>query len=232
MSTIINYVDEQGFDDGPHWARPMLPVQGKGGCLDYVMDNGRIIRKFSLKDGGTCQNDRNRYANDMQNCPERAFLSYEGSKDKRPHNTLTRAKFNFNLQPGPKITSPWMVFAQYNCAPPAGVAWKSPPVSFGAIGLGGQEFFLIVARWETGKKEFYIPIERKQLLIQMDFVDGRGGTGWLEVSIDNQTVQYEGPLGYPDHDMPYFAHGLYRSPIHTVNEDLLVHYENITEGVV
>jgi len=161
---------------------------------------------------------------------ERAELSL----DKSPvsFGALYRVSYEMLIEPGPQITSAWLVAGQWHATEDEGDAPSSPPLAFE---LAGRDL-VVYTQSETARHHARNPegMERARVeniprgrWVRVSYdvrFDPRHGT--LAVRVDGRRVFAEDiPIGYADDVGPYFKFGIYRakSP-----EPIAIRYRNVT----
>jgi hypothetical protein len=184
--------------------------------------------RFEVRPGDVADWDRS------HNHPaERAEIS--GFRSKEPTESDLWFSMDLMVEPGPKVTSRWLVLGQLHPTEDPGDVGPSPAW---AQELNADDEFRIVIRAKADK-----PLRRSPAPTVL-FVDSqfkRGQTyhlvyhlrysqsqGALDAWRDGvQIVHYSGPVGYIDAQGPYFKFGIYREP---APETLVVHYKNLRFG--
>ena len=143
--------------------------------------------------------------------------------------------FDLSVEPGPKVTSRWLVIGQLHATEDAGTMPVSPAW---AQELDAGDVFRIVVRTST---EASMRTNPAAIVLYADPTFRRGQTnrfvyqlrysqtaGRLRAWREGRLVaDYSGPLGYPTSRGPYFKFGIYREP---APETVAVHYGGLRFG--
>jgi hypothetical protein len=137
-----------------------------------------------------------------------------------PVNKDIWVSFGLMVQPGPTVTSQWLVLGQLKARNDSGGTSGSPPW---AQELDAGDQFRIVIRTSTQQPQQNSPAPNV-LFVDPKFKRGRiyqfvyrirysQTRGILEAWRDSRKiVDYSGPLGYVGRQGPYFKFGIYRQP--------------------
>lgn len=164
---------------------------------------------------------------------ERAEISDFANKE--PVGSDIWFAFDLTVEPGPAVSSGWLVLGQLHATEDPGTPGASPPW---AEELDRGDVFRIVIRSSDEA-----PLRRNPpaTVLFSDPAFQRGHTYHLVYQLrysptagrlrtwrdGRQIVDYAGPLGYPTAQGPYFKFGIYRKP---APETLVVRYAGLRFG--
>lgn len=161
---------------------------------------------------------------------ERAELSL----DKSPvsFGVLYRVSYDMLIEPGPPVTSDWLVAGQWHATEDEGDAPSSPPLAFE---LAGRDLVVYTqseiaprhAKNPKGIERARVPDIARGRWIHVAYdvrFDPRHGT--LAVRIDGKPMFTDDiPIGYADDVGPYFKFGIYRAKS---REPMVIRYRNVS----
>ena len=184
--------------------------------------------RFELRPGDIAQWDKQH-----THAAERDEISK--SNHKFPLEEDIWFSFGLMVEPGPKVTSKWLVIGQLKASVDPGDNSASPPVG---QELNAGDVFRIVVRTATEKPLKHNP-GSKTIYTDSAFERGRvyrlvyrirysQKAGQVQVWRDGkEIVNFKGPVGYVSNTGPYWKFGIYREPS---PETFAVHYYDIKFG--
>ncbi|MEI7728918.1 MAG: heparin lyase I family protein [Verrucomicrobiota bacterium] len=184
--------------------------------------------RFELRQGDIAQWDKQR-----SHAAERNEIS--NSNHKFPLEEDIWFSFGLMVEPGPKVSSRWLVIGQLKASNDPGDQSASPPV--GQELNAGDQFRITVRtasekplKHNPGSKAIYVDpaFERGRIYRLVYRIKYSQKAGHLQVWRDGKEIaNYKGPVGYVSNTGPYWKFGIYRDP---APETIAVHYYDIKFG--
>ncbi len=184
--------------------------------------------RFELRQGDIAQWDKQH-----THAAERDEIS--NSNHKFPLEKDIWFSFGLMVEPGPKVSSRWLVIGQLKASDDPGDKPASPPV--GQELNAGDEFRITVRtatekplKHNPGFKTIYVDpaFERGRLYRMVYRIKYSQRVGHVQVWRDGKEIaNFNGPVGYVSYTGPYWKFGIYREPS---PETFTVHYYDIKLG--
>ena len=184
--------------------------------------------RFELRQGDIAQWDKQR-----AHAAERNEIS--NSNHKFPLEADIWLSFGLMVDPGPKVSSRWLVIGQLKASDDPGDKPASPPV--GEELNAGDEFRITVRtatekplKHNPGYKTIYVDpaFERGRVYRMVYRIKYSQKAGHVQVWRDGREIaNFNGPVGYVSYTGPYWKFGIYREP---APETIAVHYYDIKIG--
>ena len=184
--------------------------------------------RFELRKGDIAQWDKQR-----AHAAERDEIS--NSNHKFPLEEDIWLSFGLMVEPGPKVSSRWLVIGQLKASDDSGDRPASPPV--GEELTAGDEFRITVRtatekplKHNPGYKTIFVDpaFERGRVYRMVYRIKYSQKAGHIQVWRDGKEIaNFNGPVGYVSYTGPYWKFGIYREP---APETIAVHYYDIKFG--
>ena len=224
LTTLSSQAAEVSSSHGTTWS---TESSGAGWAVSQRAD-ARDDLRFEVRPG-----DKANWDLSHGHAAERAEISDAARKE--PLDRDIWFSMGLMVEPGPKVTSRWMVLGQLRPTEDPGDAAPSP--AWAQELAAGDEFkVLIRSSQQKPVRSSPAPVT---LFSDRSFERGRvyrlvydlrysAIAGRLRVWRDGrQIVNYEGPLGYVGRQGPFFKFGIYRDP---APETVVVHYLDLRFG--